>query len=114
MSSPRVPMCEDVLVRANEYCRWSGMRFGQLIINAVTQHIIESNAALRSAIPDTCPLVKEAIFYMENGALEQALMAYITKHTARHEAINRMAQDAVAAGLYFTEPAGRAEVDHGD
>ena len=41
-------------------------------------------------------------------------MAYVTKHTARHEAIHRMAQDAVAAGLYFTEPAGRAEVDHGD
>ena len=129
MSSPRVPMCEDVLVRANEYCRWSGMRFGQLLINAMKERLVQ-HAVLAPDSPLSLAVARQAVrdrqrnqadtvafmtlFYIENEALEEALMAYVTKHTARHEAIHRMAQDAVAAGLYFTEPAGRAEVNHGD
>ena len=99
MNKPRVPMCEDVLVRANEYCRWSGMRFGQLIVNAIIERLVEANADSEARC-NAHSLVKETIFYIENEGMEAALMAFVTKHTARHEAINRMAQEAVALGLY--------------
>ena len=124
MNKPRVPMCEDVLVRANEYCRQSGMRFGQLLVNVMKERLVahailapdQATAMAVAAARDRAQSDSVAfttLFYIENEALEEALMAYVTKHTARHEAINRMAQDAVEVGLYFTEPPGRAEVDHG-
>ena len=106
-------MCEDVLVRANEYCRQSGIRFGQLIIDAVTEHLVRNNVGL-GVHRDTHSLIKFTLFFMENEALEEALMTFVTEHTAHREAILQEARKAVATDLYFTEPAGRAEVDHGD
>jgi hypothetical protein len=108
-------MCEDVLVRANEYCRQSGMRFGQLLVNAVRERLAQHNVLVAGGVPGNTPTsdstVFNSLFYIENEALEEAIMAFVTKHTARHEALIRTAQYAANAGQLFDLP-NALEVDH--
>jgi hypothetical protein len=99
-------MCEDVLVRANEYCRWSGIRFGQLLVNVMKERLVQ-HAALAPDAPASTVVPRPqrwdlqrnqsdsmaftTLFYIENEALEEAIMAYVTKHSVHHEALNCLA-----------------------
>ena len=95
---------EDVLVRALDYCDESGMRFGQLLVNVMQEHLIE-NHVMAPAVTEfqKALVIERTYFFIENAALEEAIRKYVGKHRARHDALNRLAKDAMDAGLYDAE-----------
>ena len=71
---------EDALVRALDHCDEAGLRLGQFVIAAVTESLVETGAITnKMANSDCLAVVERTVFYIENGALEQAMRTLITK-----------------------------------
>ena len=72
---------EDDLVRALDHCDEAGLRLGQFVIAAVTESLVETGAITnRMANSDRLAIIERTVFYIENGALEQAMRTLIAKH----------------------------------
>lgn len=71
---------EDALVRALDHCDEAGLRLGQFVIAAVTESLVETGAITnKMANSDRLAVVERTVFYIENGALEEAMRALIAK-----------------------------------
>jgi hypothetical protein len=71
---------EDALVRALDHCDEAGLRLGQFVISAVTEGLVETGAITNNmANSDRLSIVERTVFYIENGALEQAMRTLIAK-----------------------------------
>jgi len=71
---------EDALVRALDHCDEAGLRLGQFVIAAVTEGLVETGAITKNmANGDRLSIIERTVFYIENGALEQAMRTLIAK-----------------------------------
>jgi hypothetical protein len=71
---------EDVLIRALDHCDEAGLRLGQFVIAAVTEGLVETGAITKNmANGDRLSIIERTVFYIENGALEQAMRTLIAK-----------------------------------
>lgn len=81
---------EDALVRALDHCDEAGLRLGQFVIAAVTESLAETGAiANKMANSERLAIIERTVFYIENGALEEAMCALIAKR--RREVQDRVA-----------------------
>ena len=89
--APRRPrFSEDALVRALDYCDEAGLRFGQFAIAAVTDYLLEACLIDNGMASDERKaIVERTMFYMENGALEDAMRKLIEKR--QRKALERVA-----------------------
>jgi hypothetical protein len=79
--APRRPrFSEDALVRALDCCDERGLRFGQFLIAAVTDSLLETSCITNGmADTDHVAVIERTVFYVENGALEEAMRKLIEK-----------------------------------
>jgi hypothetical protein len=79
--APRRPrFSEDALVRGLDYCDESGLRFGQFLIAAVSDSLTEAGCITNGMHhTERVAVIERTAFYIENGALEEAMRKLIAK-----------------------------------
>ena len=98
MSQPR--MDEDALVRAVDFCEERGYRFGQFVVDAISEMRQDVGASKGEDTIEKKLAVVRTLFYIENERLEQLVRGFIEKSNRQRAALDQMARDAVAEGLY--------------